>query len=481
MKTRNVDVAIIGAGTAGLNARREAEKAGKDWVMIESGPYGTTCARVGCMPSKLLIAAAESAHNVEQADTFGIRVQEEAWKVDGPAVMERVRRERDRFAGFVVDSTLEIPEEKRLRGHARFVDTHTLEVEGERDTKVHAETFVIATGSHPWIPPSLEEIRDDVMDNADVFELQDMPGSVAVVGTGVIALELGQALDKLGVEVHFFNPYNEVGIFSDPMVDGKAQEVFRDRLNLHVPNDIYKAEKTEDGYCICWRDDDHQEHQMVFDEVLSAAGRRPNLGGLNLEATGVDCDTRGVPRFDPRTMQCGDSHLFIAGDAAGHRPVLHEASDEGRIAGSNAAAYPDVTAGVRRTPMAVAFTDPQMAVVGKRFTEIEPERRAVGEVSYDNQGRARVMDVNCGTVRVYGDYETCEFLGAEMFGPRVEHTAHLLAWAAQRGMSVQAMLEMPYYHPVIEEGIRTALRDLARELKIEGRCRPEDCSDCPGA
>src|SRR5690625_5231551 len=103
MEIREVDVAIIGAGTAGLNARREVEKAGLDWVMIESGPYGTTCARVGCMPSKLLIAAAERAHDIKTSGLFGIDVKD--WQIDGKAVMERVQRERDRFAGFVVRST----------------------------------------------------------------------------------------------------------------------------------------------------------------------------------------------------------------------------------------------------------------------------------------------------------------------------------------------------------------------------------------
>lgn len=101
MSKRRVDVAIIGAGSAGLNARREVTKAGKSWVLIDPGPYGTTCARVGCMPSKLLIAAADAAHEVAKAPMFGVEVDEGGWRVNGEQVMDRVRRERDRFAGFV--------------------------------------------------------------------------------------------------------------------------------------------------------------------------------------------------------------------------------------------------------------------------------------------------------------------------------------------------------------------------------------------
>ena len=159
MKTRDVDVAIIGAGSAGLNARHECEKAGASYVLIESGPYGTTCARVGCMPSKLLIAAAERAHEIGGSGMFGIDVKE--WRVDGKAVMERVRRERDRFVGFVVESTEAIEVEKRLRGHARFVGPTTLEVDDH--TRVKAKSVVIATGSRPWVPSQLSGLGDEVM------------------------------------------------------------------------------------------------------------------------------------------------------------------------------------------------------------------------------------------------------------------------------------------------------------------------------
>src|SRR5262245_17774900 len=119
MNTLRVDVAIIGAGTAGLSARRMAAGLGASVVLLEGGPDGTTCARVGCMPSKLLIAAADAAHRVAQAGTFGIRVPDGV-RVDGRAVLERVRLERDRFVGSVLESLEAIPAEQRLRGHARF-------------------------------------------------------------------------------------------------------------------------------------------------------------------------------------------------------------------------------------------------------------------------------------------------------------------------------------------------------------------------
>lgn len=478
MEKRDVDVAIIGAGTAGLNARKEAEKADKDWVLVESGPYGTTCARVGCMPSKLLIAAADAAHGVEGADEFGIEVDSEGWEVDEEAVMERVRSERDRFAGGVVEATESLPEERRLRGHARLTDDETLVV-GE-EVEVTAESIVIATGSSPWVPPALEDVRDEVLTSAEIFEFETLPESMAVVGTGVIALELGQALDRLGVEVTFFNPFDEVGIFTDPNVYEYAKSHFQEVLDLRIGCQLDEVAATDRGIQFDWEQPDGTARQQVFEEVLVAAGRRPNLEGLDLEETGLELNEHGVPIFDRKSMQCGDSSIFIAGDATGELNVLHEASDEGRIAGSNAASHPTVCAAIRRSNMAVVFTEPQMAIVGTPFDDLEPEETAVGEVSYDNQGRATVMDVADGLVRVYADQETSRFVGAEMFGPGVEHMAHLLSWAHQKQMNVGEMLTMPFYHPVFEEGLRTALRDLAGELEIRGRIMPEDCSSSPG-
>jgi dihydrolipoamide dehydrogenase len=478
METRRVDVAIIGAGTAGLNARKEAERAGKSWVLIESGPYGTTCARVGCMPSKLLIAAADLAHDVGRSEEFGIRPGAD-WHVDGPAVLERVRSERDRFVGFVVEATESIAEEHRVRGHACFVGPTTLEVDGH--TRIEAGAVVVATGSSPWIPPQLAPVAEQVAVNDDVFEWQDLPDSLAVFGTGIIGLELGQALSKLGVDVEFFNPFDDLGRFSDPVVSKKAHEVFSKRLVLNLEADVTTVESAADGVRIAWTDRHGDSHERTFERVLAAAGRRANVGGLDLEKADIPLDDRGLPISNSRTLQAGETPVFVAGDVSGHRPILHEAAEEGRMAGANAASYPDVEASVRKTPLEIAFTDPQMAIVGKRFEELDTSHIQIGEVSYDNQGRARVMGINCGVVRIYAESERCTIVGAEMFGPRVEHTAHLLAWAIQEGATVHDLLDRPIYHPVIEEGIRTALRDLAKNLKISGSCPPQDRAEAPGA
>jgi dihydrolipoamide dehydrogenase len=429
---RDVDVAVIGAGTSGLAAYRAAVRHGKKAVLVEAGAHGTTCARVGCMPSKLLIAAADAVHHAKSAGPFGVHA---TVQIDGRAVMDRVRRERDRFVGFVLEGVDAIPASDRMAGWARFVNPHELEVGGER---VRARTIVIATGSSPWVPSIFDAVPHVV--NDDVFAWEELPERVNVFGAGVIGLEIGQALHRLGVRVRIFGKRGAVGPLRDPVVKNAAARVFRDELDVDF--DSASTELPRDGV------------------ILVAAGRRPNLEGLRLESAGV------APGFtvNPSTLQIDDSHIFIAGDAHDHLPLLHEAADEGTIAGENAARFPDVKTGRRRTPLAIAFTDPGLAVIGGGYPG---EREHVtGEVDFGNQGRSRIMLQDKGIARLYADPDTRRFLGAEIAGPRAEHLAHLLAWAHQAELTVDQMLAMPFYHPVVEEGLRTALRDLASNLPV---------------
>jgi dihydrolipoamide dehydrogenase len=479
MNELHCDVAVIGAGSAGLTAYRAARALGKRVLLIEGGPYGTTCARVGCMPSKLLIAAAEAAHVAASADGFGVHAS--PLRIDGEAVMARVRSERDRFVGFVLEGVDEIPAEDKLRGYARFTAPKRLMV-GDH-TVVHAERIVIATGSSPIVPEEWRKAGPNVISSDAVFDWTSLPESVAVIGTGVIGLELGQALHRLGVRVAIVARGSSVAQLGDPEVLANARGVLAGELDLRFQTQVVGIAAEDGQLALSTRDGEGREHSERFQYVLCAIGREPNVHALGLENAGIERDRRGVPLYDSRTMQCGTSPIFIAGDANDELPLLGEAADQGRIAGHNAANFPDVQPGLRRTPLTIAFTEPNIATLGAGYKTLCTSHKggfAVGQVSFANQGRSRVMRQNRGMLRVYGEYGSGRFLGAEMIAPRGEHIGHLLAWAVQAGLTVKAMLDMPFYHPVVEEGLRTALRDLDQQLAKPPGSRP-DCPDCtPG-
>lgn len=488
MKKLSVDVAIIGAGTAGMGAYRAAREHTDSVVLIEGGPYGTTCARVGCMPSKLLISAADSAYHARHTELFGVSV--DGVSVDGKAVLERVRAERDRFTGFVLESIEGFDAEHHLRGYATFSDAHTLLVTGSDGliTEVTAQRIVIATGSSTFVPELLAPAGDRILSNDNVFELPDLPKSVAVFGPGVIGLELGQALSRLGVQVKMFGRSGTLGGIKDPEIRDYAEKTFNEEFYLDSRAKVISTERVEAGVAVTYIDKNGVEVGETFDYVLAATGRKPNLDKLSLDKLDLTLDAKGVPEFDHYTGQTSLEHIFIGGDVNNELTLLHEAADEGRIAGDNAGRSlknpKDVRAGLRRAPLGVVFSEPQIASVGETIDQIEKRCAtcyAVGEVSFEGQGRSRVMGKNKGILKVYAEQGTGLFLGAEMFGPSAEHIGHLLAWSVQQRMTVSTMLDMPFYHPVIEEGLRTALRDLNAKLHI-GPEIVNNSLDCgPGA
>ena len=456
-----VDVAVIGAGSAGLPAFRAAHMHTENVVLVEGGIYGTTCARVGCMPSKLLIAAAEAAHSIENASKFGVYTSKPI--INGQDVMRRVRSERDRFVGFVLESVENIDPKHNYRGHARFLDDHTIQLE---DKIIESKSVVIATGSSPKLMPMFEGIGEHLVVNDDIFDWETLPESVAVFGPGVIGLELGQALHRLGVRIRIFGLSGSLKPLSDMGIKSYAENLFKEEFPLDTKAKIQGLELENGQVKISFVDPNNgEEKEELFDFLLAATGRSPNVNDLGLENTELELDSLGVPLYNSATMQCGNSSIFIAGDVNNDFPLLHEAADEGQIAGDNAGRFPDIKAGLRRSPVTVVFCDPQIAIVGDSWSELEGNENVVtGKVSFEGQGRSRIILKNKGLMHIYADRNSGLFLGSEFIGPHAEHLAHLMSWAHQQKMTIQQMLEMPFYHPVIEEGLRTALRDAKSKL-----------------
>ena len=481
MKKIETDVVVLGGGTAGLGAYRAAKNHTDNVILIEDHHFGTTCARVGCMPSKLLIAAAEAAHNAEHTAPFGVNLKGSI-EIDGKAVMNRVKSERDRFVGFVLEGVDNIPASDKILGKASFIDAHTIMVDDH--TQISAKRIVIATGSRPNIPEPWKALGDKLIINDDVFSWDDLPKSIAVFGPGVIGLELGQALHRLGVKVWLFGMTDSVGPISDPVVLAEATHIFQKELNLHLNVNPKSIVREGNQVKITFPNKNGIDETITVDYLLAAIGRRPNVDNIGLENVAIELDARGVPVANPLTMQTSVPHIFIAGDSSNQLPLLHEAADQGKIAGENAGSFPKISEGLRRSTLSVVFSDPQIGMVGDSFRTLNAKYTdcnciAVGEVSFSNQGRSRVMLKNKGMLRVYAEQGSGRFLGAEMVGPAAEHLAHLLAWSHQQKMTVNQMLDMPFYHPVIEEGLRTALRDVQAKLQIDNEIS-KACCNCPG-
>ena len=247
------DVIIIGAGTAGLNARRQAKANGaKKLVLIDGGPLGTTCARVGCMPSKLLISAANANYGITKADLFGIEAQPA--HVNEERVLQRVRSERDRFVGFVMEGIDNIPEQELIREYAEFLDDHTVKLSGGRI--LTADKFVLALGSRPRAVPLLDAAGDLLITSDEIFEIEKLPKRVAVFGPGVVGLELGQALSRLGADVCLFGRSGSIGGIRDEIIRDYATKTFADEFYVDTKATIHGVRRANNKVFI---DFDHKE------------------------------------------------------------------------------------------------------------------------------------------------------------------------------------------------------------------------------
>ena len=454
-----VDVAIIGAGTAGLNAMGQVRRAGKSFVLINGGELGTTCARVGCMPSKAVIQVAEDFHRRQLFERMGMEGHE-GLGLDVPETLEYVRDLRDIFVDRVLSGSTDELEDELIEGYAEFLEPNLLKV---GDETVRAGKIVIATGSRPIVPEAWRRFGDKILTSDEIFEQDDLPKSMAVIGLGVIGLELGQSLRRMGVKITGIDRLQTIGGIQDPAAAECAIELFGKEFPLWLGA---PAELGEDGDQIRVT---AGERSLSVDKVLVSLGRTPNLHRLGLERLGIAFDDHGVPLHDPRTMQIGDLPIFIAGDVTGVRPILHEAGDEGRIAGYNASHDP-VTAFRRKTPLAINFCDPNIAFVGAGWNELQERSIAVGEMRLGPVGRAVIMGKNKGLLRVYADQASGALLGATLVSPKAEHLGHLLAWAIQQDLTVVDLLRMPFYHPAIEEALQAALYNLYANVdaKAEG-------------
>lgn len=452
-----IDVAIIGAGTAGLYALREVRKAGRSFALIDHGPLGTTCARVGCMPSKVALHAGHLWSLRSELLAIGVSGTD-ALVLDTRKTWAAVRKQRDGFAKNGASKAREAAGEFLLTGTARFLEPTVLEVLGEEGTQqVHAKAVIIAVGSRAFMPKWLEPLGERVLTTDNLFELDELPRSMGILGLGAIGLEMGLALSRLGVRVTGADVASTIAGMSDPVLAERAVAHFGGELSMWLGSAAV-VEPTSDGLLLR-----SGEKEQTVDRVLASMGRIPNTDQLNLSAAGVPLDARGVPLFDPATMQVGDLPVFIAGDANGSRPLMHEAVDEGCIAGFNAARG-DTVRFRRKVPLAIAFTAPDIATVGVRYDQLDLGKTVVGVAQGASNGRSRILKAEDSLLRVYADQHSGRLLGAAMMAAGGEHLAHLLTWAIQRGESAASLLEMPFYHPVLEEMLQAALQDIVGQL-----------------
>lgn len=448
------DLIIIGAGSAGLAALKEARRYTDNVLLIHKGPTGTTCARLGCMPSKSLIYAAKLYDSHKRMPEAGI-TGSELLSPDIPAIMQTVRDKRDAFVASVREET-SIYDGYIIQGTARFESSTTIRANGNL---FHTKASIIATGSTPFIPKKYQDFSPYLITSDSLFECKDLPKRIAVIGLGAIGLEMAQAFAMLGIEVTAVNRGKTIGMVKDPKINSRILETLYEDMNVWLDSDP-GITRIKSGLIL-----HTNTKETVVDAIFVATGRTPNTSRLGLRRLGIDTNGNGVPPFNRYNMQISGYPIYMAGDVTDERAILHEASDEGRRAAYHAL-HENAQASPRYPQLQIIFTKPTIAIVGDTSYALRHDTIVIGESDFEDQGRAKIEDSNFGKISLLVDKEGGYLRGAEIMAPAAEHLAHFLALALTQRLTVRQILKTPFYHPTLEEGLRSALIDAAKKVKL---------------
>ena len=418
----DVDMCVIGAGSGGLSVAAGASQLGQKVVLIERGKMGGDCLNYGCVPSKSLIAAARAATAIRGARRFGVAGGEPA--VDYRGVRDHVRGviaeiapndSEERFTGLGV---------RVIRAQARFTGRDEVEA---GDVRVRARRVVIATGSAAAVPPipGLGPGGVPYLTNETIFDLDQAPGHLLVVGGGPIGCELAQAQRRLGCRVTVLEAATLLPKDDPELVDFVRRRLRADGVEIREGVKIKRVEGAA-GNPAAVLDAGGSEQRIAGTHLLIAAGRRPSSEGLNLEAAGVRATAKGI-EVDAR-LRTANRKIYAIGDAIGGYQFTHMAGYHAGIVIRNALFRLPARVDHSAVPW-VTYTDPELGNVG--LTEAEARRShgdgvRLARWSLHDNDRAQAEREADGLIKIVADRRG-RILGAGIVGPHAGEL--LLTWS----------------------------------------------------
>lgn len=451
------DLIVLGGGMAGLNTAMRAAEAGRRVAVVERDRVGGSCPIRGCIPTKALIRSAEIAHQARRASEFGIRVGDVT--VDFAAVMERVRAIIDRGATATREWLDSLEGAELIEGEGRFVGPSSVAV---ADRVLSAPRIVIATGAVPSVPPIDGLDTTPFMTSDDILQLTELPERLVVVGAGPIALELGQALGRLGSRVTMIEVQADLLPDAEPELASMLGGFLADEgLEILTGTTIERVSATDDGGVSVVTSRDGVRREVTGDALLVATGRAPNVDPLDLAAGGVAGDGRGLD-VDPHLQTSADG-VFAAGDVLGppFGAFTHVARRLGLEVADNVFGWNVHAIDSDIGPHAI-FTDPELASIG--LTE-RAAREAGHEVRVGTGrfrgGKARAWGEERGMVKVVADADG-RILGAHILGYHAADLVHPVVVAMRAGTDARSFIrDAQHIHPTLGEVVKSAVDGVA--------------------
>ena len=455
------DVVVIGSGPAGYVAAIRASQLGLKTACIEklsnddgSSQLGGTCLNVGCIPSKALL---DSSHRYADAHNHfsehGIDVSKP--KIDIPKMMNRKSKIVAQLTSGV-SGLFKANKVTQISGQAKIIDSTKVEVSFEDNIEIlDTKNIVIATGSSPINIPVAKINSNNIVDSTGALEFQTVPKKLAIIGAGVIGLELGSVWARLGSEVTVLEAMDDFLPMADKRI---AKEVLREfnkqGLNINLGCKVTSAKSNKKEVIVTYENDGNVSN-ITVDKLIVAVGRRPNAENLFHDSCGLSLDDRG---FIPVNDFCETDikNIWAVGDVVRGPMLAHKASEEGimvveRIAGKHAEMEYELVP-------SVIYTHPEVAWVGKNEQELSEEgiKFKTGSFPFAASGRALASGESTGFIKVIADEKTDTILGVHAFGPSAADIVQQGVVAMEFGASAEDLGLTIFSHPTVSEALHEA-------------------------
>lgn len=453
----DVDLLVIGGGTAGLVAAKTAAGFGATALLVEAHRMGGDCLWTGCVPSKSLIAAAHAARAAARSGALGVTTTEV--HVDFAAVMRHVHGAMHEIEPVDSIEATEAAGALAVIGRARFTGERTAEIDGR---PIRFRQAVIATGSEPTVPklPGIDDV--EVLTSDSVWDLTELPERLVVLGGGAIGCELGQAFARLGSRVTLVQRNERLLPKEDPDASALiAEALAADGVAVRVATEAVRVEATDArGAGILHLS---TGEAVAFDRLLIALGRRPRTAALGLDEAGVRVDDRGHVVVDD-SLRTSNRRILSAGDVSGLPQFTHIAGVNGSIAATNA------ILGLRRTidrdaVPRVTFTHPEVGAVGLLPSEAAEHGCTVHEVRHSHTDRAIAEGEESGFTRLVVDRKG-RVRGATIVGPRAGESLGEASLAVRHGLRTSQIASATHAYPTYSDALwNAAVADVRGRLR----------------
>jgi mycothione reductase len=451
---KNYDAIVIGSG-CGLNIVEEALAHGLKVALVDKGPPGGTCPNLGCIPSKILIFAADRIAEIQEAKKLGITV--DIKYIDFHAILERMRTSVRKGQEEIRHGLSHAPKLDYYEGEGQFTDAYTLEINGEH---IKGEKIFIAAGSRPLIPPFKGIDSVDYLTNESVLELRERPESLLIIGGGYVAVEYGHFFAAMGTRVTILEMADRLVLAEEPEISALLQQELARRMDVHTGVRAEEVKVNGSGVMVTVSDaKTGRKKDFTARRVLVAVGRRSNADLLKVDQTGVEVDKKGFIRVNDY-LETTKKNIFAVGDINGQQMFTHVANAEAALAAHNALHDARLKMDYSATPHAV-YSHPQIASVG--LTE-EGARKThqvlVGKAKYSSVAKGEAMMEENGFAKAVVEAKTEKILGFHIIGPYapilIQEVINVMAAKGNINHLQTAM----HIHPALPELILKTLTNL---------------------